>query len=255
MTVLEKLSSVSNELKNSSYKFIAIKIREKLSQGNFEWTQKDLADECFVSESTITKFSKYLGFSGFREFSFLLKKEIIDYKTPSKDFFVNDKNFFNPIFKWIESQSEFIAKLSLNILESEDFLILSSYQLSNSTDFLSNSINSLGIKTTKINFPFFNGFDFIKGDKQTIIIFLTGTDNESIVSNMHILKEKLNNNYSNVFVLTSEKQKIKIPTEFVNVINIDIVKNWPSFVQRNICVSILTGKIYLEILKNNSSKN
>ncbi|ASZ08765.1 MurR/RpiR family transcriptional regulator [Mesoplasma chauliocola] len=254
-SAIEKLTSVANEYKDSTYKFIAEIIIKKLINKELNITQKELSELCFVSQSTITKFSKFLGFSGFREFWFLLKKELEDYDSVNKVIFETERTFFNPIFQWLDVNQPFLTLLVKNILSSEEYLIYYSYQLQSSAEFMSNSLNSIGIKTSLINHAYFNGINFMENSNKTVLAMISGPDNESIIADLHNLKNNFKKeNFSNVFILVSEKQQEKIPVEFQNIANIDIIKNWPSFVQRNIAVSIFVGQLYSNIVKTTFNK-
>ncbi|AGR41246.1 hypothetical protein [Spiroplasma taiwanense] len=74
MNIRELLVDLSKSNSKSSYKSIATIILKNYNTGIFK-NQIELAKECFVSESVLTKFAKKLGFSGFREFNFSLKNE------------------------------------------------------------------------------------------------------------------------------------------------------------------------------------
>lgn len=70
----EKLEYLSKGYVDLAYKDLAVNLLAAIRSGNFV-KSKDLAKKCFLSESTVTKFSKYLGFSGYREMLFFLRED------------------------------------------------------------------------------------------------------------------------------------------------------------------------------------
>ncbi|ATI72963.1 MurR/RpiR family transcriptional regulator [Mesoplasma florum] len=253
-SAIEKLTAVANEYKDSSYKFIAETILKKLINKELNISQKELSELCFVSESTITKFSKFLGFSGFREFWFLLKSEVNALNSHEKDFFTKEKDFFSPIIKWVAKEENFIKELSNSISNCDEVIINSSYQMQTSAEFMFNSFNSIGKKTSLINHAFFNISNIEVKRNYVFVIILSGRDNETLLVYINSLKHLVADKNVKIYIITTEKQEQKIDIQTKEMIRIDLVKDWPSFVQRNIALTVMIGKIYENLLKTTFNK-
>ncbi|ASZ08772.1 MurR/RpiR family transcriptional regulator [Mesoplasma chauliocola] len=246
--ILERIEYASKEYKNSTYKLIATTIKNLVVSKKIEISQKELANLCFVSESTITQFSKYLGFSGFREFWFLLKKECENFENLNKQTIKDQNDFYKPIFSWLENNKEFINKITKSICKSDEVFIYSSNQMINSANFMQDSFNSLQKRTQLLNQTHFQKPFFSEDKKYVIIIFLSGRDNENIELIANSIKESPFSKSINIFLFTTENQLKKINFNPEGVILLDIIKDWPSFVHRNIAANILIGSIYSSIL-------
>ncbi|AVN60694.1 MurR/RpiR family transcriptional regulator [Mesoplasma florum] len=246
--IFERVEAVSNEYKESTYKLIAEKIKELAIANTLDISQKELASICFVSESTITKFSKYLGFSGFREFWFMLKKERINFNGLQKELIKKEDDFFKPIFLWLKQNENFIGDLAKSISLSESTYVYTSYQMIHSAKFMEETLNSI-MKRCQILNQHNLGYPFYKMDKKyTILVILSGRDNENLAMCIQALNLTKTKYEIDIYVITTENQIHKIKTEYKDIMFIDIIPEWPSTVHRNIAFSIFVGSLYSKLL-------
>ncbi|AVN64086.1 MULTISPECIES: hypothetical protein [Mesoplasma] len=229
----EKLEYLSKGYVDSAYKNMSVSLLASIRNGNFK-KSKELAEECFVSESTVTKFSKYLGFSGYREMIFFLKEDHNSFfvkKTTRKN-----KNF-SILIEWISLHEDFIAKFCKAIeFKNVQVNIFGSYQLQESISLLNKLLLSFDIDSRILyqNVLFAN----TKISKQSVnIIFFSGRDNETL----EIFLQEINKSKKQIknFLVISEKQKNKVKFECEQI----QFSQDHSFVNRNLSVMMMCHEI------------
>ncbi|ALD66424.1 hypothetical protein [Spiroplasma cantharicola] len=197
----KKIEKISKNDLNNTFKIVSQQILKDFWNNSFK-KQKQLAKICNVSEATITNFSKTVSVSGYRELVIILKLEyknnFIDIKKSKtskiSEIFINFTNFTkNTNFK--------IDLFKKRVLEAnKEIVIMSSYETSFSSIFLSDLLNQKNYKTNIFdlskNLNNLNQIHFL--DYSYIFIF-TGNETESLYNAYEFLKNKIDKN--NIFIL------------------------------------------------------
>ncbi|AXK51681.1 MurR/RpiR family transcriptional regulator [Spiroplasma alleghenense] len=194
-SVREVLKQVENSKNQEVHKQIAIKILQNFDQNIF-LKQKELADSCFVSESTVTLFSKSLGYDGYRELYLRLKIESEYYNIKndeknSQSFQGNLKsirNEMNQIFDFIDNQNEDLKIFIKEIKNSQSIHLFSSYEqvinAQNICDNLKRVCNHVSLEQIRHN----HSKVLQSINKPDLVIFIiSGIDNETIIQIYHNL--------------------------------------------------------------------
>ncbi|AGY41728.1 putative transcriptional regulator [Mesoplasma florum W37] len=239
MNIYEKLKTQHKNFTNTTNQIIATEILNSARQGKF-LKQKELSEKSFVSESTITKFSKSLGFSGYKELVFDLKKQN---KLNEINEIGNMKNFLRDIDDWLISKKDTIKLIATSIAAEKNVYIYSSYQFRIASNFiyellLEGEITPIIFETQYI---FMKN---IKKKKQSInIILFGGLDTESLVDQVEF--EMLENfKKEKSFLITSQFSEEKLKKFNFNTICLDINHDSASFLIRNIAIQML----FIEVL-------
>ncbi len=235
--VFDKLEIISKEFEDTTFKIIAKKILNNVERGIF-CDQEELAAQTFVSISTITKFSKKLGFSGFRELNFKMKNEWrkLDYEKIEKS---HTFEIFQLIEKWIYYNEDFVDSICKKINDSSFINIYSSYQAIGSSKYFANMLIEYGKNVTLLN----NEFRFKakeNNEKGFNLLILTGRDNDTLIDNFY---KAYDENYSN-FIITSENQNDKLDLKFTKKMIIDYSLDNSQLSSREIVLHMLFFYIF-----------
>ncbi|AAT75366.1 putative transcriptional regulator [Mesoplasma florum L1] len=232
------LEEIAEQDFNLTNKLIAETLLENAMKGHF-LAQKDVCDKCFVSASTITKFSKTLGYEGFRELIFSLKNEYDVIAQKKKT--IDKINIFESIESWIINSKNFIENLGKNIINSKRINIYYSYCLKSSAESLYETILGINKDVFLINH---NQISIINHQLRTgdINIFLvSGKDNQTLLKYYQYI---LANQKSSNFVIASKLSNwVEKNNDFA--ITFDIGDDFSLSLYRNIALQCLT----LELLK------
>ncbi|AUM62724.1 MurR/RpiR family transcriptional regulator [Spiroplasma monobiae] len=207
ISVFEKLEILSKDFEETTFKIIAKKIMENSKNGKF-FNQEELASQTFVSISTLTKFSKKLGFSGYREFIFTIKNEWSKYNY-EKTSRIDSQEVFANIQNWIQNNEKFVDEIIIGINRAEVINIYSSYQAYDCSKYFANLLIEYGKDVILLN----NEFRFKprqQNGKGINIVVLTGRDNDTLIDNFTKSYETKENNY----LIVTEKQENKLEEEF-----------------------------------------
>ncbi|AUB31692.1 hypothetical protein [Spiroplasma floricola] len=241
-SVYDKLEDFINNSKDSSFKIIAKNIIDLFDKGEFI-NQKEIAELSFVANSTITKFSKAIGYSGYKELLFTLKNEYDKYGNQEVKYNVKSKEIIFSIFNWIEKNSEFIETLTNEIKNSKCIKIYGSYQVQNSVRYLYDSLVALNKNPIIIN----NDYDYLNkdfSDSQIVnILVVCGKDNKSLIRNFN---SKFNKNQKN-FLIVSKFQESIIKLKFDKSLVINYQYDDSKSIYRNIALSILFLTIFQDL--------
>ncbi|WP_338984343.1 hypothetical protein [Spiroplasma endosymbiont of Diplazon laetatorius] len=208
-SVFEKLEIMSKDFEDTTFKLIAKKLLENIKSGKF-YNQEELANQTFVSISTLTKFSKRLGFAGYREFIFTIKNEWSKYNW-EKSVKIDTWEIFNSIQNWISENEQFINDISRAIENAQVINIYSSYQAYDCSKYLA----GLLIESGKDAFLLNNEFRFKPREtpKNGInLVVLTGRDNDKLMDNF----TKSYNEESKNFIIVTDKQSEKLNMNFTS---------------------------------------
>ncbi|ATZ20527.1 hypothetical protein [Mesoplasma coleopterae] len=246
----DKMEILAKEYVDSAYKVISINFLESVKKGEFK-KQKQLAEECFVSESTVTKFAKHLGFSGYRELLFYFKNEIDDFYNNQNT--ENEGTIFSPILNWISMNNSNIKTICENILSAGDINILSSYQTKSSAKFLYEVLSNLNFRPYFLNHnlnPFWKNESSKQeklGDFSYNIVFFMGPDNNCLMDTLNLLEKNMKN--QKFLIFSSEKQSQKLSLKNSQILKVNLKGVGQNFVIRTTALHMLILEIYKAILK------
>lgn len=213
-SVYERITSISKKTINESYKIISELLIKDFQNGVFR-TQKQIADDCYVSLSTITKFSKKLEVSGYRELVLRLKFE--KEKTSPKpkqeesktELALDNIDILKKIYRWIIKNQNWIDDFSNKIKIYNKITIFTSYQMIEATEFLEKILTSKNIIIKKIyaENDYLN-FEKIVEKNELKLAIITGKDNNSLLN--YYLKQFFSNDSSNNYLITSNENSSKL---------------------------------------------
>ncbi|AKX34340.1 hypothetical protein SLITO_v1c07150 [Spiroplasma litorale] len=214
MHIYEILENMAKDNKNTTKQIISKKILEMFLVGSFK-SQKEFSKDCFVSESTITRFSQETGCSGYRELLTKLKMEYerIIIKTKNDlEIIKNKKNIqvFDSVNTWVIKNEYFIKELINDIKINKKVRIFSSYQAIESSDFIYKIIQSKNIYCELINIHnnFMRDTSYLYEKDVVNIVILTGRDVETLIN--FFINRINENSFSKNYIITSIYQKNKI---------------------------------------------
>ncbi|AUB31689.1 MurR/RpiR family transcriptional regulator [Spiroplasma floricola] len=236
-SVFEKLEIMSKDFEDTTFKIIAKKIIENTKNGKF-YNQEELANQTFVSISTLTKFSKKLGFSSYREFIFVMKTEWSKYNWDRQKK-VDTGEIFESIQTWINRNENFINNICEEIKNFNIINIYSSYQSYDCSKYFANLLIDYGKNVVLLN----NEFRFKPrqtDEKSFNLIILTGRDNDTLIDNF----SKSYNERDTNFLIATEKQADKLEFNFTNKILIDYSLDNSQVSTRVIALNVLFFTIF-----------
>ncbi|ARU91504.1 hypothetical protein SCLARK_00893 [Spiroplasma clarkii] len=245
---LVNLAKQENTKAKNLDSFIANAILKNYNSGIF-LNQVQLAEQCFLSASAITKFSKKLGFTGYREFNFNLKNEYLKYYVKDKQEINSTskiKNFFDVFVSEINEQLDFVNDF-INMIKTEKrLLIVSSYQLQDSAKYCYEIFSELGIEvafqTVRI---ISNKILSTKISEVPVLCFLAGQDNYFLVECLNRLDHQ--NLATKLWLICTESQANKV----VNFHQRFIVSKsgYAPYKFRKIFIDYLILNIYCELVQ------
>ncbi|AHI52750.1 MurR/RpiR family transcriptional regulator [Spiroplasma culicicola] len=210
-SIREILSNLASQEPESIEKSIAKAIMKDYDKGIFK-NQTEIAKEAYVSESALTKFSKKIGYAGWKEFYYNLKIEYKKYylefdENINKDNFVLDEMVkFNA---YIHKESQFLNNLSNEIFLKKKVIMFSGYQMEVVTDYFNDLLVELDIEVTILkNRNLFRKLLERNLDDYVLVMILTGNDNNFLVEHYELLDQNIKTN--NLFVISSNSQKHKV---------------------------------------------
>ncbi|ALD66480.1 MurR/RpiR family transcriptional regulator [Spiroplasma cantharicola] len=238
--VFDNLKIISKEFEDTTFKIIAKRILENADRAIF-CDQEELAAQTFVSISTITKFAKKMGFSGFRELNFKMKNEWrkLDYERKEK---METFEIFQSIEKWIHLNEDFINTVCEKIRESDFINIYTSYQANESSRYFANMLYEYEKNVTVLN----NEFRFKakkNNEKGFNLLILTGRDNDTLIDNF---SKAYDENYTN-FLISSDKQIDKLNFKFTKKMTVDYSLDNSQFSSREVVLHMLFFYIFKKI--------
>ncbi|WP_027063544.1 MurR/RpiR family transcriptional regulator [Mesoplasma seiffertii] len=217
-SVLDSLFSILTSQKNTVSKAIAeelIKSYELKKIPNI----KDLANSCFVAQSSITKFAKNFGYSGYRELQTKLKMEIHDRKDICISSMTNADDYFQKLEQLIVDTilafsvyKKHIQDAAEKVLKAEKIFIFSSYVLFNEAQnlydaLLLNSKNVTYSQTMLHNLKIYKQIS----EKDYVFFLVAGQDTKTL----EFIYNSLNINQISHCVILSHSKSFK----FVNTKN------------------------------------
>ncbi|AGR41150.1 MurR/RpiR family transcriptional regulator [Spiroplasma taiwanense] len=244
-SIFEKLENTSKDFKDTTFKLIANQILSCWQTGAFK-NQETLSKECFVSNSIITKFSKGLGYSGYRELLFELKREYNHYSFKNENFDeFKFENFIYSLGEWIKENSNFIKKISKNLINVKFVKIYSSYQSRLASKYLFELLLMLGKVTVIIEQEYSLLGNPIADENSLVnILILAGRDNDTLIRKFN---NDVNKN-SNCYLITTSRQVQKMENSFQETLLIDFEFDNSSFFYRNIALELLFLEIFHQIM-------
>lgn len=132
-SLLDQLFLIISRGGNSVSYVVAAELFKSYQQNKI-LTIKELSQYCFVSESSITKFSKKLGYSGYRELIVKLKIELSDrvpinetYSPLKLDLFDSTEKLFNETISDLSNYKNNLYEISQKLKTANKIYIFSSY--------------------------------------------------------------------------------------------------------------------------------
>ncbi|WP_026389175.1 MurR/RpiR family transcriptional regulator [[Acholeplasma] multilocale] len=222
---IEKIKDEENKISN----LIAKSLHKSYINGEF-LSLKDIADECYVSQSTVTVFAKRLGCSGYRELIMRLKMESDNLHgnsfAPTDDFdlFLEFQNSTIATIKDGMANRDDIIKASMMIRNADKVMVAGSPQVGKDAQYfqelLSVKRNNIILFSRELSNYMLDKIKTIKkGD--TVILIVAGQET-SIEVEIFEAVSKLDG--VNIIVFTSESQVWKFPRkdrEDILVMSID----------------------------------
>lgn len=220
------------------------------NEGKF-LSQKELTNECFVSEALITQFSKHLNFSGYRE---LLLRLQIEYETTlinKKNEMTNESETLNDIIvmhNFIKENLEVINKITDAILANEKVAFVTSGQANDSLTICIDSIKNNGYLNISLINPYASGrssrFNDPLFDCAKYFFIFTGMINPTEMSFYKECLQKVD--HDKIFSLITRGKKMKIEKNIE--LNLDV--KFSDTIYRNITFNFLFLEIINIINKN-----
>ncbi|ATZ21676.1 hypothetical protein [Mesoplasma tabanidae] len=243
LSIYEKLENILRMNDESTYYKIAEVIVANLFNKKI-LSQKDLSEQSYSSLSTITKFSKSLGYSGYLELSILLKLEMEKYSAkktkPSSSFLKLDIE--KEIREWIKNNTVFVENF-ISILKGNSFFkINTSYQLASSGLFLKDilTIKNKNVSLITENFSLLKNTTNRKNEDINLVL-LSGRDTFTMISYLNLNSQNWNMN--NTFIFVTPNHFKKLTTKFKNVMIIDFESDNSSFILRTFAFNYLFALI------------
>lgn len=254
-SIKEQLITIKNNNGNESYSLIANYLLNCL-ENNITPTSKKCSQECFVSESVLTAFSKKYGYQGFRELTIRIKVENEYYEGQwSRNYnntIYNSSNYMESFIKHleiIENQESSINNLVNIISKSVNVYFLSSYSQISNVELFAAELQLLGYNVffnqqRKCNPAWLNK----ACNKDAFVIFAFGLDNQYIVNYYDLAIEKT----KNVFLISSNSQKHKFKNYVDNILIDYPDRNNTLEVTRSSTINYLFSKVTyaLKSIKN-----
>ncbi|QHX36726.1 MurR/RpiR family transcriptional regulator [Spiroplasma sp. BIUS-1] len=231
-SVFEKIEIMSKDFEDTTFKLIAKKILENTKKGKF-YNQEELASQTFVSISTLTKFSKKLGFSGYREFIFTIKNEWSKYDW-EKSKKVDTAEVVDSIQSWISQNEDFINQLVEKLKTAEIINIYSSQQSFDCSKYLANLLIENGKNAILLNNEYRYKERKTPANGVNLVV-LTGRDNDTLVDNF---SKSYDPNVAN-FLIVTEKQENKIELDFTNKLLINFEQDNSRLDTRIVALNLL----------------
>jgi len=216
-SIKEVLITISNNENNLTYLRIAKYLLNCL-ENNLTVKSSIVARDCFISESVLTSFAKQYGYSGFREISLRMKIENEYYQNKQESNYLYRDNFrflFNKNLDAIDNQEQKVQFLINKLENSSKIYFLSSYEQTSQVELFAGELQEKGYSV------FFNtnrkaNSAWIKQVKDTdlVVFFVFGLDNQYIVNYYELIQKKT----ANVFIVSSNSQKIKFKDYLENIV-------------------------------------
>ncbi|ASZ08791.1 hypothetical protein CK556_00215 [Mesoplasma chauliocola] len=242
-SVYDKLEDfINNNQKNSSFKLIAVNLIELFDKGDFI-SQKELAKLSYVANSTITKFSQVLGYSGYKELLFTLKHEWNKYGNEKTENGISSKEMLYSMINWVEENNHFVKQMSKAIKNSKCVKIYNSYQIGNSIRYFYETLIALNKNPILMNNDYHYSQDQWENSEVVNIFIVCGKDNRTLVRELYLNFNKSENN----FLIVSKIQQSKIDLNFSDSLVIDYNFDNSKSIYRNMALNILFLSIFQEI--------
>lgn len=247
MEVLRKKIQKIILRKDDVSEIIGKKIIEYIDNKNIP-TIESISNDCSVAISTVTKFAKKIGYSGYRELIFNMQLQIKNdkktrYEIMNEDsnirFDLNKENIINYI-KYVDIKRNDIINIQKLISKSKLIWLICNEQLYSSVDFfntilLKNNIQTRFFKQTVNNYGWadIQDLDILK------IFFIAGADNESIIN----IYNKLPLDVKKQIIILTTYSSSDLFNTFHTKIIVDQYFETTDYFTRNMCIHYLMLQI------------
>ncbi|ASZ08789.1 hypothetical protein CK556_00200 [Mesoplasma chauliocola] len=230
-SVYKNIENLSRDNRETAFKIVAKQILIDFSNNKFR-SQEELAKKCYVSNATITQFSKAALCTGYRELRLRLKIEYDNnfsdnQKTSIKK--VSVKEYYSSFENWLSDNWDFIEDLIKAMTEKKEVFLFPSFQTHYSAIFLSDVLEKHDLNVSIFNLEKdFRKLNNIDWTKKVILLILTGRDNESL----KLIYDYMKKANSKVFVICSQNWDFRKDGN-ANIMYLDNQISSRNYVDRN----------------------
>ncbi|WP_339030880.1 hypothetical protein [Spiroplasma endosymbiont of Cantharis nigra] len=243
MSVINKLIKLSESVDDTNFKSIANQIIDNFTNGDFK-NQEELGKQCYVSLSTITKFSQKIGCTGYRELIFTLKNEYNHYGWAENVNKVSSLERFDSIQKWIIENNSFIENIAQAIKGAKIINLYASNQIKHASSYILDLFDNMN-KIVRVCSSEYKNNLIKNGEKEVEILIICSSNNGSLMRKY----EKEANEKNNKFLITTNSQEIKLDIIFTDKMLINYQFDKSKSIYRNIALEMLFLYIY-EYIQN-----
>lgn len=245
MSLYEKLENIIRSNNNLTYKQIAIKLFESL-ESQTVLNEKELAKISNVSESTISKFLKFIEISNFKHLVSLMKEEIQYFTKDLKSSY--ERKPLDLFLSWISLNENNIELWKQKIANNSIFNVYCSNYAEEIGSFVYNFLLNLNKKPIlfKNNVNLLNKNPNIVENNEINIIIFYGSDNWTLknqIENLNKIQDR-----TETLLIISEKQQDKLKINHVNKIVLDFLGSADYF-YKDVAVRALFLEIYRHLKK------
>ncbi|AVN60027.1 hypothetical protein CG007_00060 [Mesoplasma entomophilum] len=233
----QNLIEMSEDSNDTTNKIISKTILENLMKGKF-LSQNEISKICFVSASTVTKFSQTIGFSGYREMMFHFKNEFLTFSQNKQSF--RETNSFKNLEEWIFRNRLFIDTFVEEVSKTEKINIFYSWELANSAQVLYEILLEKNKKAFIINHNQVN-ISFL--DNSINVFLISGKDNRTLKKIHSEAKKQVN---SKIFTVASKLSGLVEISDSQNIMY-DMKDDFSNGLHRNVASQLLMLEIYKKL--------
>ncbi|WP_381415271.1 hypothetical protein NPX79_00995 [Spiroplasma endosymbiont of Anurida maritima] len=203
-SIYDQLELYERQKQNNSFRIISKELLKDFFTGNFR-SQSKLANDCYMSPSTITYFSKSLNLSGYREMIVRLKVEYENHKFKSNskndesnfiEFESNNLKQYYSAIKWLKNNNVFLESLINEIKKTQKIVVFTSNQIHSAASFwkeLMYDVKDLQleiINPSTSNINFFDKGSIWRNRSWTKLFIVSGRDIRTITKMLENTNEK-----------------------------------------------------------------
>ncbi|AGY41079.1 hypothetical protein mflW37_0120 [Mesoplasma florum W37] len=230
-SVYKNIENLSKDNRETAFKIVAKQILLDFSNNKFR-SQEELAKKCYVSNATITQFSKAALCTGYRELRLRLKIEydnnfLNDQKLSMKKISISE--YYVSFENWLSENWNFLEELIKTMIERKQVFLFPSFQTHYSAIFLSDVLEKHDLNVNIFNLEKdLKKLQNIDWTKKVVLLILTGRDNESL----KLIYDYMKKANSKVFVICSQNWNFK-DDKNVNIMYLDNQISSRNYVDRN----------------------
>lgn len=250
--IREKLISIIDNDTNEFHKIIASKILNYLNK-ELKPKIQEIADECYTDKSTISRFIKMLGYSGFTAFfEKALLEENFSFLSEGVDDIKEYHSYFQSTFnKKIECVNEHSNKLTLiakKIKDMQKVFIINSSENEDSANNLADILQVMDVNVKHVKDRAIPYLENIVDEHCMIIFLLSGINSKSVLRTFDSFLE--HNPYIVCIVTDTQKDKIKKSDIMITITSEHFL---PWIMSRKIIFAYIVEYLIFTIMSENKS--